>query len=253
MALTSRSLFLYGFEVTTLNNAIDFKITGPGSTLQATLSLGYYSLTSLMTEIKRAMEAADITNTYTVTADRTYSGGLQNRVTISTSGAFLSLLFLSGPRTASSVKFLIGFPNVDQVSALTYTGTSSAGTVLSPVYNAYNYLGPEFSRRVFGAVNVSASGLKESVVWNIQQFVECEFKYEAQATVLTDWLPFWNWAIQQRPFEITPQVSVPATFYPVTLESTGEDSKGLAFKMTEMLPQFPFYFMTGKMKLRRIT
>src|SRR5437868_3980949 len=112
MALKSRSLFLYGFQVTELNRSIDFKDTSGGPELSATLTIGFYSLTSLMAEIKRAMQAVSGA-IYTVTADRTYLSGTENRVTISTSGTYLSILFQTGTRAASSCASLIGFNGTD--------------------------------------------------------------------------------------------------------------------------------------------
>lgn len=252
MALRNRSLFLYGLQITELNSSIDFKgaITDT-SARQATLRLGFYALNALAREIKRALQEADPLRIYTVTVDRTVLSGTQNRVTISSNGAFFQLLFASGPRAATSVAPLIGFNTVDYTGFTTYTGSASAGTRLLPEMQGYNYVNPDEIRRVFGSVNVSASGLKEAIVWNEQRFAEVEFKYEPQAKVSLEWTPFWVWAIRQRGFEFTPDISDPATFYEVTLERTEEDSKGLAYRMPEMLPQFPFFYRTGKMVMRQ--
>lgn len=251
MALRDKSLFLYGFEVTQFNSSIDFKAASLGPTLMATLTFGFYSLTSLMTEIKRAMQAADPANIYTVTADRTFSAGLQNRVTISTSGSFLSLLFLTGPRTASTTAPLIGFAVADRTGSTSYTGTSSAGTVLVSELNGYNYLSPDFNHKIYGSVNISTSGVKEAVVFQIQKFLQVEFKYEPEAKWIVQWTPFMDWIIQQRLFEFTPEIKSPTVFYEVTLESSSADNKGLAFKPAEMLPNFPFNYQTGLLTFRQ--
>lgn len=252
MALTQRSLFLYGFAITQLNNAIDFKTSALGSTLQATLQIGFYSLSSLADEIVRAMAAADpnASNIYTVTVDRTIMGGTQNRVTITTSGVYLDLLFNSGPRAAASVAYLIGFPNADQTGAITYTGTATAGTAFQPTYIGYNYLGPDFMHKVFGSVNVSSIGEKEAIVFNIQRFIQVQFRYETSAKFINDWLPFMDWAIQQKQFDYTPEITSPDIFYAVTLESSSDDSKGLGFRFNEMLPQFPGLYDSGLMRFR---
>lgn len=251
MALTSRSLILYGFTVDANNSSLDFQNVALGPTLLATLNFGYYSLTALAQEIVRAMTAVDNTNTYTVMADRTIGGGLQNRVTIQTGGAFLSLLFGSGVRAASSVAPLIGFNASDYTGATTYTGSATAGTALVPTYVGYNYLSPDFMHKVFGAVNVSAIGEKEAIVFNIQKFLQAEFKYETNTKFINEWLPFMDWAIQQRLYEFTPEVSSPGVFYEVTLESTSDDNKGLGFTFREMLPQFPGLYQSGMLKMRQ--
>lgn len=252
MALANRSVFLYGYEITELNNAIDFyasPLDAP-TPRQATLSLGFYSLTSLLNEVARALTAADPLRIYTATVDRTVAGGLQNRVTISSNGTYFQLLFASGPRTTSSVAPLLGFALVDRTGALTYTGNSSTGTILAPTMRGYNFVPPENMQKVFGSVNVSASGLKEAVVFNVQQFWSVEFRYEP-VSALADWRGFLTWAIQQRRLEFTPDVSQPTIFYEGTLEKTGADPKGLAFELKEMLPQFPNFYQTGMLQFRK--
>ena len=196
------------------------------------------------------MAAFDYLNTYTVTANRSYSNGTQNRITIFTSGSYLKLLFGSGPRAATSIASLIGFPGSDQSGGTTYTGTQSAGTLLVPTWYAYNYIDLNQYKQVFGNLNISATGQKEAIVFQIQQFFEMEFKYESASMVLNAWSPFMTWAIQQKAFDFTPDITNANTVYNATLESTDEDSKGLGFKFTEMLPEFPFLYSTGALKLR---
>lgn len=250
MALTSKSLFLYGFQITDSNKYIDFKISGGGSELTAVLEVGYYSLSGLLNAIKTQMETVDTANLYTVTADRTISGGTENRITIATSGAFLSLLFGTGTHTVTSVASLIGFPATDQTGNTTYTGTATAGTALITTETGYSYLGPDFVRKIFGAVNISASGEKEALVFQIQKFIEVTFKYEPEDYVVTDWVPFFTWAIEQKPFDFTPEITSPSTIYDVTMETTQADSLALGYRITEMLPQFPFFYTTGPLKMR---
>lgn len=251
MALRSKSLFLYGYQVTRFNSSLDFKVVSGGPVLQATIRLGYYSLSSLLNEIVRAMQVADPDHIYVATADRTLAGGLQNRVTISTDdGTYLDLMFLTGPRVSSSIAQLIGFNPVDRTGALTYTGNFSSGTGLVTTEIGYNFLAPHSHKKVFGSVNVASSGKKESIVFNIQQFVEVQFKYEPEAKLISEWTPFMEWSIQQKLFDFTPNLSIPNTFYEVTFEKTGEDGKGLGFKMSEMLPNYPDFYETGMLQFR---
>lgn len=251
MALRHQSLFLYGFEITTINRSLDFQSSYGGPTKLATLNLGYYSLTGLGYEIARAMNAADPFNTYSVSIDRTADGGLGNRVTINTLGSFMNLLFGTGPRVSSSVASLIGFDATDYTGALSYTGSTSAGTILIPEYVGYSYLGPDFMRTVFGSLNISARGDKEAIVWQVQKFFQMEFRFEPEAKVISEWTPFMTWAIQQKLLEFTPDVTTPTTFFECTLEQTDMDSRGLGYRMTEMLPDFPFNYRTGMMKFRQ--
>lgn len=251
MALRNKSLFLYDLEITANNRSIDFRATSGGPILLATLNLGFYSLTGLANAIAAAMKAVDPTRTYTVSVNRSISGGTQNRVIIATSGTYLDLLFLTGPRTASSIASTIGFAVTDRTGSTSYTGTATAGTALVPDYVGYSYLGPDFVRSIFGSVNISARGDKEAIVWQIQKFFQMEFRFEPEAKVISEWSPFLTWAIQQKPLEFTPDITVPNTFYECTLEMTEADGKGLGYRMTEMLPEFPFNYRTGTMKFRQ--
>lgn len=251
MALREKSLFLYGFEVTELNNAIDFRVVAAETPRQATLRLGFYSLSGLLREIESALKAQALTFNFTASADRTFSGGTQNRVTISTSSTHFQILFATGPRATSDCHALIGFPDTDQTGATSYTGTSTAGTAFQPEWWGGQYLSPDFYQKVFGSVNVSASGEKEAIVWQIQEFWQVQFKYISESAAVAQWKPFLRWAMQQRPVEFTPEVTTPTTFFEGTLEQTTSDSKGLAYTLKEMLPQMPFLYDTGIMKFRK--
>lgn len=250
MALIANSLFLFNIDVTDSNKSIDFLNVSLGSEIQATLRLGFYSLTAILVEYKRAMEAADPANTYTVTADRTFNGGTENRVTILTSGSFLSILYATGTRNATSANAIIGFPNTDQTGSTTYTGTSSAGTTLIPTEIGYSFLPPQNWQKVFGSVNISASGIKETIVYDTQEFFQVEFKYEAQSRILTEWEPLWQWLMQQKLFDFTPEITAPTVFFEGTLDRSVGESKGLGYRMAEMLPNYPFKYTTGAMIFR---
>lgn len=254
MALPNPSLFLYGFQVTAQNSSIDFRAVSLGPILQATLNNGFYSLTSLGIEISRAMHEVDSANNYTVLVDRSINGGTENRVQIATDGSYLDLLFGSGPRAASTTAPLIGFNSTDYTGLLTYTGSSTAGTALIPNWTGKNYLSPDYWQKVFGQVNVSASGVKEAIVFNIQKFFQVEFMYIPDDTWVAAWTPLFRWMIQQREIEFTPDITMPSEFFEATLETSSADGKGLAFKSREMLSEgFPNLYDTGTMTFRVVT
>lgn len=249
MALSALSLINYGLEVTALNCNLDFKAISGGPTLTAVLPFGFYSLTSLAVEIVSALQAVDSTQLYAVTVTRNILGGTQNRITISTAGSFFSILFGTGPNVNTSVASLIGFNPTDYLGNVSYTGSQTAGTALIPMFIAYNYLDTSNQGKVFGAVNISASGLKTAVVFNIQQFIDLQFMYEPKSR-LSEWGFFWQWAIQQRDFDFTPEITKPDLVFQVNLEKTQYESKGLGFQMKEMLPNFPNLYDTGPVNLR---
>jgi len=250
MALTDKSLFLYGLQVNQLNSSIDFKISSGGPILQATVTFGFYSLSGLASAIQNALVTVDPTNVYLVTVDRSLAGGTQNRVTIASSSSYFSLLFGSGPRSTSAIAPLIGFSPSDYTGATMYTGSSSAGTPLITAWWGKNYSDPNWNQKNFGSVNVTTAGVKESITFALQYFIEVEFQYELQSSLITGWQPLIQWMIQQRAFDFTPQISSYNTFYQVTLEKSSEDGKGLGFKMKEQLPDFPFLYTTGPMTFR---
>lgn len=249
MALTDKSLITYGLQVTTSNSSLDFKSAIGGPTRLATLSLGFYSITSLWDEVIRAMQAVDPTALYSYSIDRSLNNGRENRGTLSTNGSYLSLLFSSGPRNASSVAPLLGFASIDKTGSTSYQGLYSMGTTLSPDYIGYNYVDPIANQLIQGAKLVSTSGRKEAIVYQIMKFLEVEFRYEKKINLI-NWQSFFNWAIQQRPFEIKPEISDYNNYFDVTLERTGKDQNGMGFTMAEMLPQFPNYYQTGKLTMR---
>lgn len=252
MALSSKSLMNYGLEITAMNQNLDFKIASLGAQLTAVIPLGFYSVKGLCDTIALALLNADSSNNYTCSVSYNYLGGTQNRITIQTTGTYLSLLFGTGTHVLTSIASLIGFNQVDYSGALFYVGSQSAGTVFIPLLNAYNYLGPETTLKVFGAVNVSASGLKETVTFNFQQFIQLEFMYEPEDR-LTEWQLFWRWAIQQRNFDFIPEITNPSVLFQVSLEKTDYDGKGLGYQMKEMLPNFPNLYRTGSIQFRVVT
>jgi len=251
MALRAKSLFLYGFDINATNASLDFNVNG-GSTLQATLRYGYYSLNSLMTEVIRAMGEQAPLETFTYSINRAVSGGLENRVTILIASGTITLLFGSGPRIVSSCSAILGFAAAD-VTGASLTSIATAGTALVTEREGYSYLSPDFTRKVKGSVNISASGVKEAIVYEVQQFAQVEFKHEPEAKVITQWTPLMDWLMQQRPVELTPELTTPSVVIEGTLEKTGYDSAGLGYQLLEMLPDFPFYYRTGLMVFRKST
>jgi hypothetical protein len=252
MALKNPSLILYGYNIDVSNQYIDFQNSSGGPILTAVLEQGNFSLSDLISNIVSALGVQDAVNTYTVTADRTIAGGTQNRVTISTNGIYLKILFGSGPNAAASVASTIGFLESDYSGHTTYTGAMTSGISIQPTYTGYNWVAPTRNRKLFGAVNVSAAGVKQAIVFQLQQFFEVEFRYETESRVDAIWQPFMDWAAQQFDLEFTPDITQPETFYNCTLESTESDDTGLGWMMSEMLPEYPFLYQTGKLKFRII-
>ena len=249
MALKNGSSFTYGLQVSSANSSLDFVASSGGPTVLATLNSGYYSLQDLMTEVARAMSVADPVNTYTASATRTSVG---NTITINTTGTYLSILFGTGPRLVTSIGPTLGFTATDKTGAITYTSTSSAGTLLFPSLIGYTYLPPSFMQKMIGSPNISASGLKETIYFSTHQFFQVEFKYEPEIKVTNEWAPLLQWASKGRPLEFCPDITAPNTVFNCTLEKTSYDGKGMGYQFKEMLPDFPFLYTTGQMVYRII-
>lgn len=124
MALFSRSKVWRGygyFQITASNCYIDFKESSVGPQLTATLQIGVYSTAQLITQIQSKMGAAGTASAYTVAFSRTT--GLW---TITSSLAYLSILWSTGTNTANSPASLLGFTAGDSTGAVTYQGQKIA-------------------------------------------------------------------------------------------------------------------------------
>lgn len=246
MALKSRSLFLYGLQVTTQNRYIDF--TADASTYKATLSLGFYSLNGLMNEIKRAMDAADLDNVYTITADRTVNAGTENRVTIATNGADLELLFNSGDNSGANAKELLGFGDFDYTGDTSYDSIETAGTALITDNAGNNWIDPAYNRKVMAVIHESASGETEALIYSTKQLFQVQFPWILESN-LSEWVALLNWMTVKRPIDFTPEIHIPNTFYESILESTAYDTSGLGFSLVET-PKGTGLYDSGLLKFR---
>lgn len=249
MALTTKSAFFYGLEVTALNYALDFQV---GATVYAaTLRRGNYTATTLAAEIARAMSEADITHTYSATYGRNVLfGSIVSQFAITGSSAF-RFLFASGTRTAVNCAALLGWTVIDTAVSTNQLSNASFGETLEPDLIGYSYQPITSMRKIVGSLNVSASGIKESIIYSNQQFFQVEFKYEPEATALVYWADFFDYATRQNLIEFAEDKSVPAVTIDCTLESTEFDGKGMGYLMKEMLPDFPFFYRTGIMRFRK--
>jgi len=109
------------FVITTANNKLDFRETNLGPEITATLTIGIFSLSALLVEIKTQMDAETLNaRTYTITQSAT-----SGKWTIAGS-VFLELLFASGTNVANSIHSDIGFSGVDHTGSTSYVGSTTA-------------------------------------------------------------------------------------------------------------------------------
>lgn len=107
------------YLVTASNNKINFKESGGGPELTATLTVGEYTELTLAAEIKAQLEAVGA-ESYTVS--RSSSTGKWSIA----GGAFLSLLFSTGTDAATSCRSLIGYGSSDYTGASSYVGAAAS-------------------------------------------------------------------------------------------------------------------------------
>lgn len=254
MSLSTRSSFYYGFVIDNDNYLMDFD--EGGSELTAELNFGDYSLSDLLVELKRALEAEGAL-TYTVTVNRS-----TRKITIAASGTF-SLLVSSGSH-ASNVYDTIGFTGSDRTSAATYTADSASGSSYLPQFNLQKYVPPEHSKKKNNVtIQESASSDVEVVYFGNVQMMEADIQWATSIgqpsngpittnyTGVDDLNSFMTFAITKAPFEFMPDKDSPNTYYKVILESTPEEKNGTAYKLKEN-QRAPGYYDTGTLIFRVI-
>lgn len=249
--------FLYGFDINQNNRYIPFKNVTGGPELTATLNVGNYTGTQMMAELKRAMEFADGVYKWDWTIDRTISSGTSNQVTVISTAPQPQILFMTGATAPNSPFALLGFTATDLTGSSQYTSPNHCGTILIPEFPTWDYLGPDNMVTNDGSKNVSASGIKETLVFAQMFFAQGQWQYISNfngRTQLTEWQSFMKYAIKQLQWEFTPSIyEDPEVFYQVTLESTPADSNGMGYKMNQMrgMGLYRFYD-TGTLKFRLI-
>ena len=253
MTIQTKSKFYYMDSVSATTQYVDFD---EGSTeLTATLTSGSYSLTDFITELARAMTAAG-GQTYTVSLNRS-----TRQITISATGNF-SLLLSSGTHIASSGLILAGFSGAsDRTSTNSYEAVSKVGSEYKPQYFLQKYVPSDnLQKEVMPSINQSASGKVEVLSFGTVKFIEMDIPFctsltqsgvaiENNATGEADIRSFLQAAVKKIDFEFMPDRDTEATFEKVILEKTPEDSKGVGYRLKEMLP-LAGYFSTGKLTLR---
>lgn len=258
MSLSTLSMFYYGHEVTASNCYIDFD--EGGSELTAVLTLGTYSLTDYLVEVKRAMEAVGAL-TYTVSVARA-----TRLITIS-AGSNFSLLTTSGTNALFSAYSMIGFSGSNKTGANNYTGSAASGSSYTPQFKLQNYVASTDKKKYFeGVASRSVTGITEFVHFGLESMVEFNIRFAtdipqpssgpitSNASGVANLRSFMNYIIKKAPFEFMPSSSVPGTFETLILESTKADSKGMGYELEEQYSKnLPGYFDSGLLTARVIT
>jgi len=255
MALSTFSIFYYGYTVNAGNKFINFD-EGAGE-LTAQIEIGSYTLTEILVKIKTAMDAVG-TDTYTVTVDRD-----TRIITIASDGTF-SLLLSTGSQVGSSPFSLLGFTSgADTASAASHAGDEASGFSYKPQFILQDFTDSDnWQEAIDSSVNESATGSLEVVNFGTRFFTEFSFKFisnlsqdhtiiKNNPTGLADAQVFLREITTKNPVEIMFDISDRATFKKIVLESTPSSSTGTAYKLKELTGKnLPGYYEINNLKFR---
>ncbi len=258
MSLRTFSQFFYGQNVDENNYSLDFGEGGPE--LMASMTIGDYTLSTILSEVKTIMDAAGAL-TYTVIVSRE-----TRLVTISATGNF-ELKVSSGSRAGVSIFATLGFTGADRTGASSYTGDTPCGSVYLPQFILQDHIATDSYRNFIDpSVNISSSGEVEVVRFGIQKFLQCNIKYATSMphpalgpitnnpTGYEDLLDFMNYITEKNKIEYMADVSDPNTYEVLLLESTDFEKDGTGYKLKEQYGDgLPFHFETGTLKFRKVS
>lgn len=252
------SLFYYGYIVDNSNFYLNFK-EGAGPELTATLSQGEYTFTTLLEEVKRALDDAGAL-TYTVSGDR------DTRLVTISAGSTISLLVSSGTNADTSVFTLIGFNGSDRTGASSYVGDTASGSEYRPQYRLQSYVSTDSWQQAANAsVNKTASGRVEVVKFGTEKFAQFSINFVTDidqgclGVIRTNpdgvdaLRSLMQYLITRGPFEFMPDESETDEFQTLILESDPESSSGTGYRLHELYDKgLPGYYETSILKFRLV-
>lgn len=256
--LQSYSKFYYGFIIDDTNYQLNFA-EGAGPELTAELNNGEYTLTTFLTEIKRALDDEGAL-TYTVTVDRD-----TRLITITTTSNF-SLLVSTGTNAGNSPFDLMGFTGSDRTGASTYTGDSPAGSEYKPQFYLQSYISSDnWQQAADASVNKMASGNVEVVKFGIEKFVQLQIRFATDidqgcngiiknnSTGVEDLQDFMQYITQRIPIEFMPDETDTSEYQTLRFESSPDSTTGTGYRLKENYDRnLPGYFETSILKFRLV-
>lgn len=255
MALSTFSVFYFGFEITSNNRFINFD--EGGGELSAELEIGSFTLDEMRTQIKTAMDAAG-TDTYTITISRS-----DRIITISSTGTF-SLLLSTGSQIGASPFTLLGFTGgADTASAASHSGDSAAGFKYEPQFILQDFVDDEdFQEKIDSSVNESADGTLEVVNFGTREFTEMSIKFATNIAQdgkliknnpngVTNLRTFLQEITKKNPIEFMEDIDDPDTFEKLVLEAAPGSSTGTGYRLTELVNRnLPGYYEINRLRFR---
>lgn len=258
MSLGKHSAFYYGFIITSINQNFPFS-EGSGE-INARVAIGSYSLDEFVIELTKALNAAAVARTFSVSVNRQ-----TRRITISANGTF-QILIQTGSTIGSSCFDLAGFTGgTNLVGNSVYTGASGAGFEYLPQFTLQDYIDKEnFVEANEASVNISASGDVEVLRFGLNKFYQMNVRFITNQqtdgkvllnnpTGLQDAQAFLRSVTRRVRFEFMPDSANRNVFDKVILESIPGNSTATGFKLKEQFSDgLPGFFETGIFTLRVI-
>lgn len=258
MTIQTKSSFIYGFIIDSESTLLNFN---EGIIeLTAELNPGSYSLTSMATEVARALNQIG-TIEYVVTANRA------TRVFTISSTANFDLLCNTGSNVGLSGWEVFGFSVLtDKTGQSTYDGDFNAGKLFTPQFHLQDYISfDDWQGFASSSVNESASGVTEIYSLGSRQFSEFNIKYQNNGLSgskgssidyddngVANLRSFMQFAITKGPIEFMQDRTDSNTFETMILEKSPGSSKGTEFKLKELTSRnLAGWFETGKLKFRK--
>lgn len=263
MTIKTYSAWTYGHTIDDSNKFLDFQ-EGANPALAAELNVGSYTLGTFVNEISRAMNAASLNETYTVTLNRT-----TRQITISGTTTF-SLLVSSGDQASQSVYPLAGFNGADRTGATSYEGDSPSGSLFEPQFLLQEYIPFENDQIANNVtVNETPSGILEVIKYGDINFMSANITLQKNqeageaktmgnfikfsATGYDDLLDFIRYAVTKAEIEFIEDVNNPDNFTRCLLESTPRERSGTGFRIRELYTRgLADWFETGTLVFRKI-
>jgi hypothetical protein len=260
MAITTNPIFYTIDNVSTNNNLLNFKEPNvSGDELTATLNIGSYSMSQLITELARALNAEG-SETYTVTLDR------DTRIVTISSTDTLELLVSTGSNSGLSTYSLLGFTGADLTGSSSYDSDTAIGDTYEPQFPLQKFRGFETNKEgIRPSINEAADGTVEVITFGDRQFMEFEIKYTTDnfmakgapitnnPTGVADLTAFMDFLITKSNLEFMKDKTVRSTFNVMLLESTRQNRMGVGYQLKEKYSEgLQGYFDTGMLKFRKV-
>jgi hypothetical protein len=255
MSLKTYSAFVYGHNITSANEFIDFIEVGT-TELSAQITIGSYSLGDFINAVSVAMNEAGA-RTYTITLNRT-----TRKITIASTANF-QLKVTTGSHGSTNAFALLGFTS-NKSGASSYVADVPSGTLYEPQFKLQKFV--DFKDNVStieSSVNTSASGIVEVVSFGEAQFMECNIMYATDilgqgaiknnANGVANLRNFMNYLIKKYPVEFIPDIEDGSVFHSCILERSPQSGKGTAFMLNELYSRgLANYYETGTLTFREV-